>query len=255
MSDLETVDELRLQLREGLVSAKLSAVRTQFRDRVLDDMLADLELEIPPALIGAETESSLHNLAHSLQANGLDLATYLSVTGQDQQEFADQVRADAERSLRVRVVLEAVATAEGITVADQDIVAAITQTAAASGRYPGELARLMAESGQGQVLAGDILRRRALDRIMEASTAVDGEGSPVDLGAPAGEEPANEEMVVGDVVPDPMVEETPTPEGDSPEDDNPGDDDADTSGSGTDTSDDDIGAAPDGDTTGGEEAR
>ena len=183
VSELETVDELRRQLPRRSGVGQVDAVRTQFRDRVLDEMLADLDVEIPPALVGAETESSLHNLAHSLQANGLDLASYLSVTGQDQQQFADQVRADAERSLRVRVVLEAVATAEGITVGDQDIVAAITQTAAASGRDPGELARFMAESGQGQVLAGDILRRRALDRILEASTAVDGEGSTVDLGS------------------------------------------------------------------------
>jgi hypothetical protein len=46
----------------------------------------------------------------------------------------------------------------------------------------------MAESGQDRVLAGDILRRRALDLIMEASTAVDAEGERIDLRAPAGED-------------------------------------------------------------------
>ncbi len=193
VSEFETVEELRGQLRASLEQVGLRAARERFRDDLLDQILADVDLAIPPALIGAEAENTLHNLAHSLQSSGLDLPTYLTVTGQDQQQFADQVRADAERSLRVRVLLESVAAAEGIEVGDDELSSAIAEMASSARREPEELASFMAESGQDQVLAGDILRRRALDLIMEAATAVDAEGEQIDLRAPVSEDPDPDE--------------------------------------------------------------
>ncbi len=198
VSEFEGVDELREQLRSSLEQAGLRLARERFRDELLDQMLAEVQLEIPPALIGAEAENTLHNLAHSLQSRGLDLPTYLSVTGQDQQQFADQIRADAERSLRVRVLLEAVAAAEGIEVDDDEVAAAVGEMAASARRDPEEFARFLAESGQDRVLAGDILRRRALDQLMEASTAVDAEGEQIDLRAPAGEDVDPDEVGLDD---------------------------------------------------------
>ncbi len=184
VSEFDSVAEFREMLRVNLTGIKRSAARGAFRERVLDQMLAEVDLDIPDALVDAETETSLHNLAHSLQGRGLDLASYLSVTGQDQEEFVAELRAGAERSLKVRVLLEAVAASEGIEVTNDDLRRAIDDMAASTRRDRDEFASFLASSGQERALAGDILRRRALDRIMEASAAVDAAGNPVDLTGP-----------------------------------------------------------------------
>jgi trigger factor len=169
-----------------------------FRDKLLGELIDDLGLDVPDALVQAEMESSFHNLSHTLEARGLDLGTYLSVTGQDQQAFVDDLREGAERSITTRVLLEGVAGVEGLAVDDTEVDAAIAGMAASSGRPPDELRATLESSGQLSVLTGDILRRKALDRILEASTAVDADGDPVELTVPDD----SDEEIDGDEVAD-----------------------------------------------------
>ncbi len=184
VSDFDTVDELTDRMRTSLLGMKISTAAGQFRDSVLDDILTDVDLEVPEALVESELESSVHNLSHSLQQQGLDLNTYLSVTGQDQEAFVAELRTGAVRSLRTRILLEAIAAAEDIEVEDDEITAALSEMSGDSGRSVEELRSLVEANGQLNVLTGDILRRKALDRVIEASTAVDSDGNPVDLTVP-----------------------------------------------------------------------
>jgi len=193
VSEFETADELIDQLRRNLQGMKLNAATGVYRENLIDALVEELDVELPDALVEAELESSVHNLAHSLQAQGLDLGTYLSVTGQDQQEFVDELRQDAVRSLRTRILLEGVAKAEGISTDDADYDEALEGMARSSGRSADELREVLAANGQDSALAGDILRRKALDRILESSTPVDADGNPVDLSLPADEEDGESE--------------------------------------------------------------
>ncbi len=180
-SEFDSVDELRAQLERSLLAMKLNVTQGTYRDGVIDALLQDVDLELPEALVDAEVESSLHNMAHSLQAQGLDLGTYLQVTGMDQNEFIADLRSGAERSLKTRILLDGVAADAAIEVEDDDFEAAIAEMAEASGRDADDMKQALAASGQDRVLAGDILRRKALDRVLEAATPIDDDGNPVDL--------------------------------------------------------------------------
>ncbi len=181
VSEFETVDELRTQVERSLLAMKLNTTQGVFRDQLLEELIADIDVELPSALVDAEVESSVHNLAHGLQAQGLDLGTYLSVTGQGQQAFIDDLRIGAERSLKTRILLEAVAADAGITVDPEEIDAAVDEMARTSGRDADELKSAIEANGQDSIVAGDILRRKALARVMEVATPVDADDRPVDL--------------------------------------------------------------------------
>ena len=209
VSEFETVEELTGQLEKSLLAMKLNATQGVYRDGVLEALIEDLDLELPEALVDAEMEASLHNMAHSLQSQGLDLATYLQITGMDQQVFLDDLRGGAVRSLSTRVLLDAVAADAGLTVEDEDLDAAIADMAASSGRDAGDVKAALEANGQDSVLAGDILRRKALDRVLESATAVDEDGNPVDLTIDLG---LDDEEFDGDTDEAPEVEETPSSE-------------------------------------------
>ncbi len=198
VSEFETVDELTGQLRDGLMAMKLNATRGAYRDKLLSELIEELSVDLPEALVEAELESSLHNLVHSLQEQGLDLGTYLTVTGQDQRAFVEDLRHGAVRSLQTRILLEGVAKVEGIEVQDEEIDTVLAQMAEGSGRDEADLKAVLVANGQDSVLAGDILRRKALDRILEASTAVDAEGKPVDLSLRADDDEDDPEDAVPD---------------------------------------------------------
>lgn len=181
VSEFESLEELEETLRDNLTAMKLNVTRGAFRDELLSQLVEDLDLELPDGLVQAEMESSLHNLYHALDGQGLDLATYLQITGQEEEEFADGLRQDAVRSLSTRLLLDGVAKAENLEVADDERTTAMEQMAASSGRSAEEVQSALASSGQEQALAGDILRRKAVDLLMERARAVDADGNEVDL--------------------------------------------------------------------------
>jgi trigger factor len=74
-------------------------------------------------------------------------------------------------------VLEAVARGEGIQVTAEELEREIRQLAEATGREPKEIKKILERSGQVSSLAGDIIRTKALDLLVE-SAEVSTEGVP-----------------------------------------------------------------------------
>ncbi len=92
------------------------------------------------------------------------------------------VRAQAKRALEVRILLDAVGEAEGIEVTDEELQEAMASLAASSEESPEEYEKTLLESGQVEILSGDILRSKVIDHLVEAAVPVDEAGNVLSLG-------------------------------------------------------------------------
>jgi trigger factor len=139
----------------------------------------------------------LHNFLHRLEEAELTLDDYFQASGITQEVFLQDLRSQADLSLRNRLVLEAVIEAEGIELSPDDLTNALRALAAQS-EDPVAYLKAFRESGQELALASDILRNRALEAILSNATPVDEEGNPVDLSVNVNEVEA--ELIDEDVV-------------------------------------------------------
>jgi trigger factor len=207
LPEFETVEELYAELRERLSDAKRQAVSRQFAERALSTLVDQVEVELPDGLIRAEMDDHLHRFLHRLQENELTLDDYFRASGVDQEVFVDDLRAQAELSLRNQLVLEALAKAEGIEVTEEDLSSTLSALAAQSGD-PVAYLKAFRESGRELALASDILRNRALDVVFSNANPVDEDGNPIDLSLEVTEveaevveaEPFEAEVVTAEVV-------------------------------------------------------
>jgi trigger factor len=179
-TEFETVEELRSELKERLSEAKLQAVSRQFSERALATLADQVEVDLPEALVRSEMDEHLHRFVHRLEDSEITIEDYLSVSGLTQDQLLDDVRNQAERSLRNQLVLEAVAKDAEIQVTPED-VSSVLQALAARSDDPVAYLKAFRQSGRELALAGDILRNRALDAILSAANPVDEDGNPVDL--------------------------------------------------------------------------
>ena len=208
-TEFETVGELHSELRERLTEAKHQAVSRQFAERALSTLVDQIDIELPEALIRAEMDDHLHRFLHRLQESELTLDDYFRVSGVDQEVFVDDLKAQAELSLKNQLVLEALAEAEGIEVTEEDLSSALRALAAQSGD-PVAYLRAFRESGRELALASDILRNRALDVVFSNANPVDEDGNPIDLSLEVTEveaEVVEAELFEGEVVAAEVVEE------------------------------------------------
>ena len=208
-TEFDTVDELTAELRDRLGDAKLQAVSREYSEKALSTLRDQVEVELPEALTRAEMDRHLHNFLHRLEDAELTLDDYFQASGIGQDAFVADLQAQADLSIRNRLVLEAVARSEEVDVTDEDLSNALQALAAQSGD-PVAYLKAFQESGQELALASDILRNRALEAILDNAEAVDEDGNPVDLSIEIPEveaEVLDDDVVEGEVVTAEVLEE------------------------------------------------
>ncbi len=213
VTEWESVAEMRDSLGQALADFKRRQAGTEFRRRLLDELLEETEIEIPAALIDAETDSIAHSFVHRLESQNIPLQEYLRITGQDEGSLISDLREQAARNLKTRLLLDAVAEVEGVEVDASEVDATITELAASAGGDVEGFRKRLVEGGQIQALVGDMLRQKTIERIVEVASPVDAEGNPIILESPVETDDNLADVV--DAVPDDGAD--PDDRGDGPE--------------------------------------
>jgi trigger factor len=176
-SEFDTLDELREDIRGKLRALKQAESTATIRDLVLRKVLEDVDVDLPDRLVDEETEGRVERAEERAKAAGMTLDQVLEAQGWDELRFRSDARAHAIRAIKADLVLEAVARGEDIQVNEEELDREIRELAEASGREPKEVRKILERSGQVTSLAGDIIRSKALDLLVE-SAEVSTHGAP-----------------------------------------------------------------------------
>jgi trigger factor len=176
-SEFDTMDELRADLRERLHEAKERESEAMIRDRALQAMVDTVDVELPESLIDEETDHRIEHARERAERSGLTLEQVLEAQGWDEARLREDSRDHAVRAVRSDLVLEGIARAEDLQVSADEIGAEVGRLAQAYGRDPKELAKALDRSGQIVTLAGDIIRGKALDLLVERADIEDTQAS------------------------------------------------------------------------------
>ena len=166
-SEFDTLDELRESLREQLRQNKERAADAEVRDLVLQKLVDRVDVDLPESLIDEETEHRVEHARERAERAGMTLEQLLDSQGFDELRFRSDARAHATRAIKADLVLEAVARNEKLEVTADELGTEIAQLAQMLGRDAKEVARSLERSGQVVSLAGDIIRSKALDLLVQ----------------------------------------------------------------------------------------
>jgi trigger factor len=165
-SEFDTLEELRADLRQRLEQAAEAQLAAELETRVLQAYLDRVEVPLPESLVHDELHYRANRFAQQLGMMGASLDQYLEASGQTSDEVEADLRAQAERAVKAQLVLEAVANAEHMEVSDEEVEAELRRQAQRVGRDPEEIRRAL-PGGRAGVIAGDILRSKALAFMVE----------------------------------------------------------------------------------------
>jgi trigger factor len=172
-SEFDSLDDLREDVRTKLGALKEAQAEATVRDEALQTLTQKVaDVEIPDSLVDRETESRVESAARRMERQGVTLPQFLEATQTTELEFRTDARNHAERAIRADLALEAVARAEDLTVSDEDLDRAVVALAQELGRPPKEVRRQLESTGQMTSLAGDIIRDRALNLVVESAEIV-----------------------------------------------------------------------------------
>jgi trigger factor len=164
-SEFETLDDLRADIESRLREQIEEEVETRFRGAVADALVAASKVEAAGPLVDARTRELLRGFARQVEARGVQLETFLAMTGQQPEELLARLQEEAQRSVARELVLDAVADQLGLEVPDADVEALVREQAEALGDDADQSLAALRESGRFETLREDLRLRNALDRV------------------------------------------------------------------------------------------
>lgn len=141
--------------------AKASKGREEKEQEVIKALLSEIKVSVPKVLIEAEANSRLSQLLARLEKLGLTLESYLASIKKTAVSLRQEYEEQAKRGISLDIILNKIADAENIKIADSQIDSAI----AAASSDP-KLAESLKTPGQRRVIASILRRRKALDSLV-----------------------------------------------------------------------------------------
>ncbi len=166
-SEFDTIPQLRDDLRERLTEVKEREADAALRDLVLQAMIDKVDVDLPESLIDEETDHRIHHARDQAERMGVGLEKMLELQGWDEARLRADSREHAIRAIKSDLVLEGIARNASLEVTAEEIGAEIAVLAQAYDREPKAVAKDLERTGQVVTLAGDIIRTKALDLLVE----------------------------------------------------------------------------------------
>jgi len=164
-SEFDTLAELRDDIVERLRAQIVEEVDARFRSDVADALVAASKVDPSGPLVEARTRELLRGLARQVEARGVQLDTYLTMTGQDPEALLSRLGDQASRSVARELVLDAVADKLGLEVSDEEVEGLVREQAEIFQQDIEATLAGMRESGRFEQLRDDLRLRNALDRV------------------------------------------------------------------------------------------
>lgn len=196
----ETFDEMRQGLRESAQSRADRQASEVFESAVVGEAVNRSTFEVPSVVVEHEIDHLVEHAKETLERQGIELPTYLRVTGKTELDFREDLREQALNNVRSTLVLGRIAEAEAITALPEDIDREVEMLASLSGGQAARVRQSLAAPDQREALARRIARRKVVDYLIEIAkteveTGVETGVAPESAPAPEAEA-ASEEAVV-----------------------------------------------------------
>ncbi len=121
ISGVDTVEQLRENVRTRLSDTAKRSAESAAENDMMEQFANCVEVEIPEEMIEEETQQQVQQQASQLQQYGLSLTSYLEMMGMTADSFKESFREQAEKTVRIRLGLKALAKQQGFVATDEDL--------------------------------------------------------------------------------------------------------------------------------------
>lgn len=133
VSEFDTLEEYRKDLNKKVKERKENQAKATKEQEAIEKFIEKVEVVIPDGMIDEEVEKMVEEMNANLSYQGLNIDQYLQYMGITLEDYKKEMRAQAEKRIKLNLGLEAVAKEEKVEVSDEEIDAKIKELSAQYG--------------------------------------------------------------------------------------------------------------------------
>lgn len=114
VSEFDTLEELKEDIKKRLTEENNHKAEHEMEDKAIETVVEASKVEIPAGMIEVEIDSMEDNMNQRLQYQGLNLEQYMKILGKTKKELRDELKVEAEKNVKYKLVIDAIVKAEKI---------------------------------------------------------------------------------------------------------------------------------------------
>ena len=120
-SEFETLEDLRKDYEKKIKEEAEHAAEHEYENSLIEKVVENATVEVPQVMVEQQAEDYIREFEYRLSYQGLKLDDYLKYANTTVEELKASRMDDALKTVKTRLVLEAIVKKEGIEVTDKDI--------------------------------------------------------------------------------------------------------------------------------------
>ncbi|MBQ8591614.1 MAG: trigger factor [Lachnospiraceae bacterium] len=165
VSEFDTLAEYKEDVQKKLADKKAADAKNAKEDAVIDAIVADAEMDIPDAMVETQQRQMVNDFAQRIQMQGLSMDQYFQFTGLSPERMLEQVKPQAEKRIKSRLVLEAVVAAENLAASEEDYENELQRMADAYQMEIDKVKDMMGENEKKQIML-DLAITKAVELVV-----------------------------------------------------------------------------------------
>ena len=170
ISEFDTLEEYKDDIKAKLKEQKTAEAKREREDQLVDKAIENATMDIPEMMLNTQINQMADDFKQRISQQGLTLEQYFQFTGLTQEKMMEELKPQAEKRIKTRLVLEEIAKQEKIEVSDDKIEAELVKMAEAYKMEVDKIKEFMGDNEKTQ-MKQDMAVQEAVTFLVDNSVA------------------------------------------------------------------------------------
>ena len=168
VSEFDTMDELKADVKSNLEKSKAARAESLMKNSVLEKVYEANDIDVPDVMVESEIDNMMTEFDQQLRSQGLELTSYFQYLNVEPKDFREQLREDAFKKVKTRMIVTAVADQEKLEASEDEITQEFENMAKQYGLEADKIREMIGVQNIGMI-AGDIKIRKAVELMYDSA--------------------------------------------------------------------------------------
>lgn len=164
VSEFNTLKELKDSIKDKKQKENDSKAKREIEDAAIEKVCENTPVDIPSGMIDSEVANMVSEMEQQLSYQGISLDQYLKIMNKTRAEIEDNYKAQAEKNVKARLIIEAIIKEENIVASEEEIAEKLKEMANNYGRKIEDLEK---NEHLKEYIAESIKAEKAIDLIVK----------------------------------------------------------------------------------------
>lgn len=166
--EAETLEDYKAEVKAKIKERKENEGKEKKENQAVEQAVANAEIDLPAPMVDLQAKQMADDFARRIMQQGMSVEQYFQFTGLNEEKMMEELKPQAEKRIRTRLVSEAIVAAENIEVSDERLDEELQKMADSYQMEVEKLKEFMGENEKKQ-MKEDIAVQDAVTLITEAA--------------------------------------------------------------------------------------